>query len=105
MNYYDNENKYFLFLDNGTIEGAKIIESEVFVYNLGTMFFIDKVIFGDEIPMVNSVEVVTQTTDNPDVETGITKDSELSAETGTYPDILLQESTTSQFDSESTIIP
>lgn len=33
------------FLDKVTVNEAGIVESEVFVYNLGTMFYIDKVLF------------------------------------------------------------
>lgn len=33
------------FLDKVKVNEAVIVESEVFVYNLGTMFYIDKVLF------------------------------------------------------------
>ncbi|XP_024084217.1 periostin [Cimex lectularius] len=81
---------------NGTVEGANIIEKEVFVYNLGTMFYIDNVIFGEEIP--KPPPKPTTTTEAPEITTmegeQTTKDTELTVESGTYPDILFVDLTT-----------
>uniref|UniRef100_T1HD74 FAS1 domain-containing protein n=1 Tax=Rhodnius prolixus TaxID=13249 RepID=T1HD74_RHOPR len=71
---------------NGTVEGANIIEKEVFVYNLGTMFYVDSVIFGTEIP-----EPVTETTTAVVPPTTTLRDTELTVESGTYPDALLDD--------------
>ncbi|KAK6622611.1 hypothetical protein RUM43_008453 [Polyplax serrata] len=52
-----------LHVSNGTdgihINDAKIIESEIFVYNLGTMFYIDKVLFVNKtsLPMLKDETV------------------------------------------------
>lgn len=48
-----------LFLDGIHINDAKIIESEIFVYNLGTMFYIDKVLFVNKtsLPMLKDETV------------------------------------------------
>lgn len=35
------------FLGNVTVNNAQIIETEVFVYNLGTMFYIDELLYSD----------------------------------------------------------
>ena len=81
---------------NVTINDASIVESEVFVYNLGTMYYIDRVLFvtKDDLP-------ITTETENPETEsstswtTGLPEDvehvpSELAEETGNFPDILLE---------------
>ncbi|XP_069698147.1 periostin isoform X2 [Periplaneta americana] len=82
--------------DNITLNDANIVESEVFVYNLGTMYYIDKVLFvtKDDIPETTETEATdletstVWTTKMPDdVET---VPSELSEEGGTHPDILLE---------------
>lgn len=41
-----------------TVNKAKIIESEIFVYNLGTMYFIDDVIYPETLK--NEVKTITQ---------------------------------------------
>ncbi|KAL1124421.1 hypothetical protein AAG570_001049, partial [Ranatra chinensis] len=79
---------------NGTIEDADIIESEVFVYNLGTMFFINNVLFSDHIPE-HTIGVTTVVSPN----------SELTEETGTFPDILLEDSTTTETQITTTLLP
>lgn len=42
--------KTALFMSAGAIyiNNAKVVKSEVFVYNLGTMFYIDHVLFGED---------------------------------------------------------
>ncbi|XP_054284150.1 transforming growth factor-beta-induced protein ig-h3-like [Macrosteles quadrilineatus] len=79
-----------------TVEGAKIVQSEVFVYNLGTMFFIDKVLFADQLP---EVEVSQTTTDKDNSEWAE------GTEPATNPDVLLQDATTTEQEVVSTILP
>ncbi|XP_055596008.1 uncharacterized protein LOC129746396 [Uranotaenia lowii] len=47
------------FDNNVTVNSAKIIESEVFVYNLGTMYYIDDVLYPDLLK--NEVQAITGT--------------------------------------------
>lgn len=81
--------------DNVTIEDATIVQSEVFVYNLGTMFFIDKVMFADLLPKEEFF-----TTDQAIVDT--TRASEWEDEkergAGIVPDVLLQDAETDNKD-------
>jgi hypothetical protein len=80
--------------ENVTISDANVIESEVFVYNLGTMYYIDKVLFiaKDDFPATTeAIELGSSaawTSELPyDVET---LPSELTEERGTLPDALLE---------------
>lgn len=80
--------------ENVTISDANVIESEVFVYNLGTMYYIDKVLFiaKDDFPATTeAVELMSSaawTSELPhDVET---VPSELTEAGGTLPDVLLE---------------
>jgi len=80
--------------ENVTISDANVIESEVFVYNLGTMYYIDKVLFiaKDDFPATTeAVELMSSaawTSELPhDVET---VPSELTEEGGTLPDALFE---------------
>jgi hypothetical protein len=80
--------------ENVTVGDARIIESEVFVYNLGTMYYIDRVLFiaNDDITVTTEAAVLesstTWTSELPhDVET---LPSELTEESGTLPDMLLE---------------
>lgn len=80
--------------ENITISDANVIESEVFVYNLGTMYYIDKVLFiaKDNFPVTTeAVEIMSSaawTSELPhDVEA---VPSELTEEGGTLPDALLE---------------
>lgn len=80
--------------ENVKISDANVIESEVFVYNLGTMYYIDKVLFitKDDFPATTeAVELMSSaawTSELPhDVET---LPSELTEEGGTLPDALLE---------------
>ncbi|XP_014274382.1 transforming growth factor-beta-induced protein ig-h3 isoform X1 [Halyomorpha halys] len=79
---------------NGTIEDANIVEKEIFVYNLGTMFYIDKVIFGSEITIPPEGTFPTTTVE-----------SELNGESGTFPDILLEDNTSTTQAQETTYMP
>lgn len=45
-----------------TVNRAKIVESEIFVYNLGTMFYIDDVLYSDTLK--NEVKTITQSPNN-----------------------------------------
>ncbi|PSN48007.1 hypothetical protein C0J52_18582 [Blattella germanica] len=97
--------------ENVTINDANIIENEVFVYNLGTMYYIDKVLFvtKDDLPQTTEAEeteievTTTWTTELPeDVEH---VPSELTEESGNLPDMLLEpdnESTDEAIDLVST---
>lgn len=38
---------FFIFTGNITVNHANIVETEIFVYNLGTMFYIDEVLYAD----------------------------------------------------------
>jgi hypothetical protein len=93
---------------NATINDANIVESEVFVYNLGTMYYIDKVLFitKDDIPLV------TEATE-PESSTAWTSElphdvealpSELTEESGTLPDILLEPDSDSLSEDNVTVI-
>jgi hypothetical protein len=80
--------------ENVTIGNANIIESEVFVYNLGTMYYIDRVLFttSDDILVTTEAAVpessTTWTSELPhDVEA---LPSELTEESGTLPDLLFE---------------
>lgn len=55
----------FLYpLDKVTVNEATIIESEVFVYNLGTMFYIDKVLFTNRNSLPPTTPTSLPTTEN-----------------------------------------
>jgi len=80
--------------ENITISDANVIESEVFVYNLGTMYYIDKVLFiakDNFAATTEAVELMSSaawTSELPhDVEA---VPSELTEEGGTLPDALLE---------------
>lgn len=86
----------FCFTGDLYANDAKIIESDIFVYNLGTMFYINKVLFVDResLPTVKEDSVC----DNPSVNTPSTVKldvekvpEELTEEVGTLPDVLLEE--------------
>lgn len=83
------------------INEATILESEVFVYNLGTMFYIDKVLFAsssnlprtstEAIPIIITTLTSKQTTTLSTVEN---IPEEIAEENGSLPDVLLADSTT-----------
>lgn len=68
----------------------------MFVYNLGTMFYIDKVLFADQLPEFE----VTTTDSNTD-----TSEWAEGTEPASHPDVLLQDGTTTEQDVVSTILP
>nr|CAD7444248.1 unnamed protein product [Timema bartmani] len=75
------------------VNNANILESEIFVYNLGTMYYIDRVLFVDKIQPTESnplLEVAHEwTTEIPDDVEGIP--SEIADERGGLPDLLEEE--------------
>lgn len=38
-----------MFVGNVSVNHANIVQSEIFVYNLGTMFYIDQVLYPDDL--------------------------------------------------------
>ncbi|GLV46183.1 uncharacterized protein CBL_02900 [Carabus blaptoides fortunei] len=75
------------------INDANIVESEVFVYNLGTMFYIDKVLFATaeslpaaKLPVPSTTEQIIST-----METEMVPD-ELTEDNGNLPDVLFANS-------------
>lgn len=47
-------------LGNLTVNHANIVQSEIFVYNLGTMFYIDRVLYSEQLlDAVNSLSAST----------------------------------------------
>ncbi|XP_049854558.1 transforming growth factor-beta-induced protein ig-h3 [Schistocerca gregaria] len=83
--------------DNITVNDANIVESEVFVYNLGTMYYIDHVLFLTKADIPTTTDLSTTTDDvtvtstteySTDVES---VPSELVEENGNLTDILLEE--------------
>lgn len=90
------------------VNDAKIVESEVFVYNLGTMFYIDKVLFTStsNLPKTSTEAIPTTVstfTTSAHVEN---VPEEIAEESGSLPDVLLADSTTIENEGESeTIAP
>lgn len=84
--------------DKVKVNEASIVESEVFVYNLGTMFYIDKVLFttSNSLPATSSEAIITskptsaQFTTSADIEA---VPDELTEETGSLPDVLFADGT------------
>jgi hypothetical protein len=94
--------------DNVTINDATIVESEVFVYNLGTMYYIDKVLF-----ITKDDLLVTTETIEPESSTAWTSElphdvealpSELTEEGGSLPDMLLEPDNDSPTDEVDTVL-
>ncbi|CAH1108997.1 unnamed protein product [Psylliodes chrysocephalus] len=86
------------------INDAKIVESEVFVYNLGTMFYIDKVLFTNPNLLSNASSVTTESTSSRPFTTegNVEKVPEEIAEgTGSLPDVLLADSSVNDNETES----
>ncbi|CAH0557354.1 unnamed protein product [Brassicogethes aeneus] len=90
--------------ENVTVNEATIVESEVFVYNLGTMFYIDTVLFTNlnalppTTPETTTVEKATVMTTTPSAVEKLP--SELTEETGSMPDVLFADATDSSNDTE-----
>lgn len=81
------------------INDATIVESEIFVYNLGTMFYTDKVLFAtlDSLPTATKTTTVSTSTDHTYIstmETELTESvpDELTEENGHLPDVLFADS-------------
>jgi len=72
------------------VNNATIVESEVFVYNLGTMFYIDQVLFGDLVQVATNKTPMTVTTLPKEVET---VPEELVETSGSLPDVLFADAT------------
>lgn len=80
-------------------DDATIVESEIFVYNLGTMFYIDKVLFAtlDSLPTATKTTTISTSTDHTlisTMETELTESvpDELTEENGHLPDVLFADS-------------
>lgn len=83
-----------IFLGKVNINDATIVESEVFVYNLGTMFYIDKVLFTttNNLP-VTSTEADITTLEPFTTARNVEKvPEELAEESGSLPDVLFADS-------------
>lgn len=78
------------------ISDAKIVESEVFVYNLGTMFYIDKVLFTSSSKLPRTSTEATPTTLSTFTTASQVENipEEIAEEAGSLPDVLLADSTT-----------
>lgn len=83
------------YLENVTVNRAHIIESEVFVYNLGTMFYIDDILYSDILNESTGSKIPSGTNNKqntnykystlPDVEA---VPSEFTEQNGTEDDLL-----------------
>lgn len=78
------------------VNEAKIVESEIFVYNLGTMFYINKVLFADKNSLPSPKEQTlcenSATTQMTTAKTDVERiPEELAEDNGTLPDVLLEE--------------
>lgn len=82
------------FSEHVKVNEATIVESEVFVYNLGTMFYIDTVLFTNSSPLVTTTSVETTATPNKTTVAYTTPSyiekipGELTEEVGSEPDVL-----------------
>ncbi|KAL3281719.1 hypothetical protein HHI36_004923 [Cryptolaemus montrouzieri] len=84
--------------DKVKVNEAAIVESEVFVYNLGTMFYIDKVLFAtlSDLPSTTILSTTTdKTTQKPLAATTLGETEsvpdELAEKSGQLPDILVSD--------------
>lgn len=66
---------FFLFAGNVTVNHAHIVESEVFVYNLGTMYYIDDILYPEifdkilkAVDTTTSAPTTLKLTTSPDAE-------------------------------------
>lgn len=78
------------------VNEAVIVESEVFVYNLGTMFYIDKVLFSkkDFLPTSTIPNEIIPTQDKKNSSIVEKVPEELLEENGSEPDLLTEDETT-----------
>nr|XP_023020959.1 uncharacterized protein LOC111509435 [Leptinotarsa decemlineata] len=90
--------------DQVRVNDAIIVKSEVFVYNLGTMFYIDKVLFTNSNTLSNTSTQFNKTTNHGfTTEANVEKvPEELIEESGTLPDVLLADSTS--IDNETEVV-
>ncbi|KAI4464880.1 periostin-related [Holotrichia oblita] len=94
--------------DSVTVNNASIVESEVFVYNLGTMFYINKVLFADNetLPKASIPSLPTKTTILPFYTTTAlftTEEvervpEEIVEDGGSMPDVLFADATTAEIE-------
>ncbi|XP_072377102.1 periostin [Diabrotica undecimpunctata] len=94
--------------DHVYINDAEIVESEVFVYNLGTMFYIDKVLFTAKNTLLNT-SVVTEATRSltPAWTTQANVEDvpeELVEPSGSLPDVLFADGASADNETESSTI-
>lgn len=84
---------FFSSSDKVNVNEATIVESEVFVYNLGTMFYIDKVLFTNRNSLPATTTTDVEETSLPTTEDSFTTASEAESvpiEMGeAMPDILV----------------
>ncbi|CAG9854830.1 unnamed protein product [Phyllotreta striolata] len=87
------------------INDAKIVESEVFVYNLGTMFYIDTVLFTTDSAFSSTTAAQTEpstSTEGWTTEKNVEKvPDELVEETGSLPDVLFADGISNDNETES----
>ncbi|XP_018568871.1 uncharacterized protein LOC108909119 [Anoplophora glabripennis] len=76
------------------VNDATIVESEVFVYNLGTMFYIDKVLFttANNLPVTSTEAEITTSEPFTTVSNVEKVPEELAEESGSLPDVLFADS-------------
>lgn len=94
--------------DSVRVNNASIVESEVFVYNLGTMFYINKVLFADNetLPKASIPSLPTKTTILPFHTTTVlftTEEvervpEEIAEDGGSMPDVLFADATTAEIE-------
>lgn len=93
IHIFYTSNILFIATDKVNVNEAMIIESEVFVYNLGTMFYIDKMLFTSKSPLpTTTAGDVGLTTSEPIFTTAMEVEhvppKEASEESGVLPDVL-----------------
>lgn len=101
----------FVFADKVKVNDATIVESEVFVYNLGTMFYTDKVLFTNvnNLPPTSTETVMTI---KPTAANGFTTASEIepvpdeiAEEAGSLPDVLFADGAATTDETSPTVKP
>ena len=96
-------------LDKVKVNDATIVESEVFVYNLGTMFYIDKVLFtsANSLPPTSTELVMTiKPTTTSDFTTASEIElvpDEIAEEAGSLPDVLFADGTATTDETSPTV--
>lgn len=91
------------FLDKVNVNEATIVESEVFVYNLGTMFYIDRVLFtnANSLPVTTVLDEMSTTITSSDLFTTAFEAESVLQENGAMPDVLVADEETA---TESTTV-